>query len=145
MLHAQSRQKSYVDRRHLDLEFQVRDYMLLNVSPWNGVSRFWKRGKLGPRYIGSFGIIIRVGKVVCRLVLSDELSQIDNTLHVSQLQKCLANESAVVPLDENQVYVRLNYIERLIVIPDKRTKTLRNKVVGLVKVERQQRKGFEWT
>ncbi|KAI3679919.1 hypothetical protein L2E82_50899 [Cichorium intybus] len=54
LLTAQSRQKSYVDRRRSDLEFQVGDYVLLKVSPWKGVIRFRKRGKLGPRYIGPY-------------------------------------------------------------------------------------------
>ena len=54
LLTAQSRQKSYADRRRSELEFQVGDLVLLKVSPWKGVTRFRKRGKLGPRYIGSF-------------------------------------------------------------------------------------------
>ena len=55
LLTAQSRQKSYADRRRSELEFQVGDFVLLKVSPWKGVIRFRKRGKLGPRYIGPFG------------------------------------------------------------------------------------------
>ena len=54
---AQSRQKSYADRRRSDLEFQVEDMVLLKVSPWKGVIRFRKRGKLGPRYIGHFMVL----------------------------------------------------------------------------------------
>ena len=53
---AQSHQKSYADRRQSDLEFQVGDFVLLKVSPWKGVIRFRKRGKLGPWYIGLFRI-----------------------------------------------------------------------------------------
>ena len=45
---AQSKQKSYADKRRSDLEFQVGDMVLLKVSPWKGVIRFRKRGKLGP-------------------------------------------------------------------------------------------------
>ena len=71
---ALSRQKSYADKRHLDLEFQVGDMVLLKVSPWKGVIRFRKRGKLGPRYIGPFRVIARVGKVAYRLDLRAELS-----------------------------------------------------------------------
>ena len=48
LLTAQSRQKSYADRRRSELEFQVGDFVLLKVSPWKGVIRFRKRGKLGP-------------------------------------------------------------------------------------------------
>ncbi|KAJ9538563.1 hypothetical protein OSB04_031296 [Centaurea solstitialis] len=71
---AQSRHKSYADRRRSDLEFQVGDFVLLKVSPWNGVIRFRKRGKLGPRFIGPYKIIARVGKVAYRLELPDESS-----------------------------------------------------------------------
>ncbi|KAJ9564891.1 hypothetical protein OSB04_000857 [Centaurea solstitialis] len=60
---AQSRQKSYADKRRSVLEFQVGDRDLLKVSPWKGVIRFRKRGKLGPRYIGPFTVLARVGKV----------------------------------------------------------------------------------
>ncbi|KAD6119725.1 hypothetical protein E3N88_10996 [Mikania micrantha] len=53
---AQDRQKSYADKRRRPIEFQVGDYVLLKVSPWKGVIRFRKRGKLSPRFIGPFRI-----------------------------------------------------------------------------------------
>nr|GFB13365.1 putative reverse transcriptase domain-containing protein [Tanacetum cinerariifolium] len=46
---ARSRQKSYVDKRRKPLEFKFRDRVLLKVSPWKGVVRFVKKGKLAPR------------------------------------------------------------------------------------------------
>ena len=92
LLTAQSRQKSYADRRRSELEFQVGDYVLLKVSPWKGVIRFRKRGKLGPRYIGPFRVIARVGRVAYRLELPEELGQIHDTFHMPQLQKCIADE-----------------------------------------------------
>jgi hypothetical protein len=142
---AQSRQKSYADKRRSALEFEVGDDVLLKVSPWKGVIRFRKRGKLGPRFIGPFKVIARVGKVAYRLELPPELSQIHNTFHVSQLRKCLADESAHVPIDDIQVDERLNYVERPIAILERKTKSLRNKEIGLVKVQWQHRKGSEWT
>ena len=57
--------------------------VLLKVSPWKGVIRFRKRGKLGPRFIGPFRVVARVRKVAYRLDLPAELSQIHNTFHVS--------------------------------------------------------------
>ena len=54
LLVARSRQKSYADRRRKPLEFQVNDLVLLKVSPWKGVVRFGKKGKLAPRYVGPF-------------------------------------------------------------------------------------------
>ncbi|GJV79159.1 putative reverse transcriptase domain-containing protein [Tanacetum coccineum] len=58
---ARDRQKSYADKRHKPLEFEVGDKVMLKVSPWKGVIRFGKRGKLNPRYIGPFKILDRVG------------------------------------------------------------------------------------
>ena len=57
--------------------------VLLKVSPWKGVIRFRKRGKLGPQFIGPFRIVARVGKVAYRLELPKELSRTHNTFHVS--------------------------------------------------------------
>lgn len=115
--------------------------VLLKVSPWKGVIRFRNRGKLGPRFIGPFKVLARVGRFAYRLDLPAELGQIHNTFHVSQLQKCLVDESATVPLEDIQVDSSLNYIEIPVAILDRKTKTLRNKVVQLVKVQRQHRKG----
>ncbi|KAJ9546856.1 hypothetical protein OSB04_019399 [Centaurea solstitialis] len=142
---AQSRQKSYADKRRSDLEFSVGDDVLLKVSPWKGVVRFRKRGKLGHRFIGPFKVIARVGKVAYRLELPSELSQIHNTFHVSQLRKCLADEMAHIPIDDIQVDERLNYVERPIGVLERKKKTLRNKEIGLVKVQWEHRKGSEWT
>ncbi|GJX04172.1 hypothetical protein Tco_0190088 [Tanacetum coccineum] len=46
---ARDYQKSYADNRRKLLEFEVGDHMLLKVSPWEGVIRFGKRGKLALR------------------------------------------------------------------------------------------------
>ncbi|KAL4561750.1 hypothetical protein LXL04_033924 [Taraxacum kok-saghyz] len=127
---AQSRQKSYTDKRRSDLEFQVGDRVLLKVSPWKGVIRFRKRGKLGPRYIGPYRVIARVGRVAYRLELPEELSLIHNTFHVSQLCKYIVDESAVVPLEDIQIDEQLNYVEKPIAILERKAKKLRNKEVG---------------
>lgn len=57
-------------------------------------------GKLGLRFIVPFQVMARVGKVTYRLVMPKELRQIQKTFHVSQPQKCMANNSVVVPLDD---------------------------------------------
>ncbi|GKE17208.1 putative reverse transcriptase domain-containing protein, partial [Tanacetum coccineum] len=65
------RQKSYADRRRNPLEFQVRDKVMLKVSPWKGVIHFGKRGKLNPCYIRTFKVLAKVGTVAYRLELPD--------------------------------------------------------------------------
>nr|GFC15027.1 putative reverse transcriptase domain-containing protein [Tanacetum cinerariifolium] len=49
-----NRQKSNADLKHKPMDFQVGDRVMLKVSPWKGVVRFGKQGKLNPRYIGPF-------------------------------------------------------------------------------------------
>ncbi|GKA88336.1 putative reverse transcriptase domain-containing protein [Tanacetum coccineum] len=100
---ARSRQKSYADKRRKPLEFKVGDRVLLKVSPWKGVVRFGKKGKLAPRYVGPFEIVECVGPVAYRLKLPQELSCVHDTFHVSNLKKCLAEPDVQVPLDEIEI------------------------------------------
>ncbi|XP_021305542.1 uncharacterized protein LOC110431152, partial [Sorghum bicolor] len=71
---AQSRQKSYADKRRRPLRFTKGDHVYLKVSPMKGVNRFGVKGKLAPRYIGPFPIIDRCGQVAYRLKLPERLS-----------------------------------------------------------------------
>ena len=84
---AQSRQKSYADRRRRPLEFNVGDHVFLRVSPKKGLVRFNRGGgKLAPRYIGPFEVLERVGAVAYRLALPPQLGNVHNVFHVSQLR-----------------------------------------------------------
>ncbi|GJY41954.1 putative reverse transcriptase domain-containing protein [Tanacetum coccineum] len=96
-------QKSYVDVRRKPLEFQVGDKVMLKVSPWKGVIRFGKRGKLNPCYIGPFKIIAKVGTVAYRLELPEQLSRVHSTFHVSILKKCMSDKTLAIPLDDIQI------------------------------------------
>ncbi|GJR86308.1 hypothetical protein Tco_0210319 [Tanacetum coccineum] len=111
--------KSYADRRSKPLEFEVGDMVLLKVSPWKGVICFGKRGKLSPHYIGSFKVLARVGPMAYTLELPEELKGIHSTFHVSNLKKCLADETLIIPLDEIQLDDKLHFIEELIEIIDR--------------------------
>ncbi|GKB01541.1 putative reverse transcriptase domain-containing protein [Tanacetum coccineum] len=90
-LYGRNRQKSYADVRRKPMEFNVRDMIMLKVSPWKGAIRFGKRGKLSLRYVGLFKIIDRIGPVAYKLDLLDELHGIHNTFHVSNLKRCLGD------------------------------------------------------
>nr|GEX36150.1 putative reverse transcriptase domain-containing protein [Tanacetum cinerariifolium] len=84
-------------------ETNVGDRVMLKVSPWKGVVHFDKRGKLNPRYIGPFKVLSKVGYVSYGLELPQQLSQVHNTFHVSNLKKCMSDESLVIPLEELSV------------------------------------------
>ncbi|GJW06813.1 reverse transcriptase domain-containing protein [Tanacetum coccineum] len=79
------------------------DKVMLKVSPWKRVIRFGKRGKLNPRYIRPFKILAKVGTVDYHLELLEQLSRVHSTFHVSNLKKCLSDETLAIPLDEIQV------------------------------------------
>ena len=138
---AQDRQKSYADKRRRQIEFQRGDFVMLKVSPWKGVIRFRKRGKLGPRFIGPFKILERVGQVAYRLELPEELSRIHKTFHVSYLRKSLADQTAYIPMEEIEIDENLNYVVKPIEILDQKVKHLRNRTINQVKVKWDHRKG----
>ncbi|GJX19927.1 putative reverse transcriptase domain-containing protein [Tanacetum coccineum] len=142
---ARSRQKSYADKRRKPLEFQVGDRVLLKVSPWKGVVRFGKKGKLAPRYVGPFEIIERVGPVAYRLKLPQELSCVHDTFHVSNLKKCLAEPDVQVPLDEIEIDENLRFVEEPIEIVERDVKKLKRRRIPLVKVRWNSRQGAEYT
>ncbi|KAJ9547046.1 hypothetical protein OSB04_019589 [Centaurea solstitialis] len=142
---ARDRQKSYADNRRKPLEFQVGDKVLLKVSPWKGLIRFGKKGKLNPRFVGPFEVIERIGPVAYRLDLPIELSSIHDTFHVSNLKKCLSEETVVLPLEEIQIDEQLRVSEEPIEILDREIKQLRRSRIPIVKVKWNSRHGPEFT
>ncbi|GJW69964.1 putative reverse transcriptase domain-containing protein [Tanacetum coccineum] len=142
---ARDRQKSYVDNRRKPLEFEVRDRVMLKVSPWKGVVHFGKKGKLALRYVGPFETLKRIGPVAYRLRLSEELSGVHDTFHVSNLKKCLADASLHVPLDEIKVDKTLRFVEEPVNIMDHEIKSLKRSKISLVKVRWNSKCGPEFT
>ncbi|GJU79363.1 putative reverse transcriptase domain-containing protein [Tanacetum coccineum] len=142
---ARDRQKSYADRRRKPLEFEVGDKVMLKVSPWKGVIRFGKRGKLNPRYIGPFRIIAKVGTLAYRLELPEQLSRVHSTFHVSNLKKCFVDEPLAIPLDEIQIDDKLHFIEEPVEIMDREVKRLKQSRIPIVKVRWNSRRGPEFT
>ncbi|GJS51505.1 putative reverse transcriptase domain-containing protein [Tanacetum coccineum] len=139
------RQRSYANVRRKPLEFQVGDRVMLKVSPRKGVIRFGKRGKLNPRYIGPFKILKRVGPVAYTLELPKELSSVYSTFHVSNLNKCLSDESLVIPMKELRLDDTLYFVEEPVEIMDREVKQLRQSHIPIVKVRWNSKRGPEFT
>src|SRR5438105_332498 len=132
---AQSRQKSYADTRRRKLSFEVGDHVYLKVSPLRGTRRFQVRGKLAPRYIGPYPIIGRIGEVAYRLELPEEMSDVHNVFHVSQLKKCLRVPEEQVPLEILDLQQDLQYQERPIKIIDTAAKSTRRSQIRYCRVQ----------
>ncbi|KAI3797484.1 hypothetical protein L1987_32741 [Smallanthus sonchifolius] len=142
---ARSRQKSYADKRRKPLEFQVGDLVLLKVSPWKGVIRFGKKGKLAPRYVGPFKILERIGKVAYKLELPPTLNNVHPTFHVSNLKKCLADENLHIPLDDVRIDETMHFVEKPVEIMDREIKQLKRSRIPIVKVRWDSKRGPEFT
>nr|GEY04832.1 reverse transcriptase domain-containing protein [Tanacetum cinerariifolium] len=108
---AQDRQKSYADLIRKPMEFEVGDRVMLKVSPWKGVVRFGKRGKLNPRYVEPFKVLAKVWTVAYRLELPQDLTRVHHTFHVSNLKKCYADKPLIMPLEGIHVDDRLQFVE----------------------------------
>ncbi|GKF10150.1 hypothetical protein Tco_0048076 [Tanacetum coccineum] len=106
-----NRQKSYADLKRKPMEFEVGDRVMLKVSPWKGVVRFGKRGKLNPRYVRPFKVLAKVRKVTYKPELPQELSIVHHTFHVFNLKKCYADEPLVMPLEGIHVEDKLQFVE----------------------------------
>nr|GEU60789.1 hypothetical protein [Tanacetum cinerariifolium] len=90
--------ESYADHRRKALEFSVGDKVLLKVSPRKGVTRFGKRSKLSPRYVGPFEIVE---------------------------QKCLVDVNLHVPFKEVKIDDKLHFVEEPMEIMDREVKKLK--------------------
>nr|GEZ85679.1 putative reverse transcriptase domain-containing protein [Tanacetum cinerariifolium] len=142
---AQDRQKNYADWKQKPMEFEVGYRVMLKVSPWKGVVRFIRRGKLNPRYIRPFKVLAKVGDVAYRLELPHKLSRVHHTFHVSYLKKCYADEPLAMPLEGVHIDETLQFVEEPIEIMEQEIKRLKQSQIPLVKVHWNSRRGPEFT
>nr|GFB12280.1 putative reverse transcriptase domain-containing protein [Tanacetum cinerariifolium] len=91
---------------------------MLKVSPWKGVVRFGKRGKLNPHYIGLFKVLAK---------------------------KCLSDEPLAIPLDELHIDDKLRFVEEPVEIMDREIKRLSQSRIPIIKVRWNSKRGPEFT
>jgi hypothetical protein len=142
---AQARQKDYADKRRRSLVFQAKDYVYMKVSPMKGVNRFGVKGKLAPRYIGSFPILEQCGPVAYRLQLPDSLSEVHNVFHVSQLKKCLRIPNRTTDVVDVTLEQDLTYSEHPIRVLDQKDRITRKRTLKFYKVQWNQQTEDEAT
>ncbi|GJX15677.1 hypothetical protein Tco_0216509 [Tanacetum coccineum] len=114
---ARDRQRSYANVRRKPLEFQVGDRVMLKV----------------------------VGLVAYKLELPEEISNVHSTFYVSNIKKCLSDESLIIPMKELRLDDKLNYVEEPIEIMDRKVKQLRQSRIPIVKVRWNSKRGLEFT
>nr|GEU71658.1 putative reverse transcriptase domain-containing protein [Tanacetum cinerariifolium] len=117
---------------------------MLKVSSWKGVIHFGKRGKLNQRYIRPFQVLAKVGDVDYRLELPQELTEVHSTFHISNLKRCLSDESLAIPLDEIHIDDKLNFVEEPVEIMDCEVKRLKQSYILIIKVRWNSRRGPEF-
>ncbi|GKD58195.1 hypothetical protein Tco_1295704 [Tanacetum coccineum] len=118
---------------------------MLKVSPRKGVIQFGKRGNLNPWYIRPFKILERIGPVAYKLKLPEELSNVHSTFHISNLKKCLSDESHVIPMKELRLDDKLNFVEEPVEIMDREVKQLKKSHIPIIKVRWNSKRGQEFT
>ncbi|GJT26765.1 putative reverse transcriptase domain-containing protein [Tanacetum coccineum] len=128
-----------------EVQLTVRDRVMLKVSPWKGVVRFGKWGKLNPRYVRPFKVLEKVGAIAYKIELPQELSKVHNTFHVSNLKKCYADEPLSVPLDGLHIDDKLHFVKELVEIMDREVKQLKQSHILIIKVRWNSRRGPEFT
>ncbi|GKB58448.1 putative reverse transcriptase domain-containing protein [Tanacetum coccineum] len=112
------RQKSYADIKRKPMEFQVRVGVMLKVSPWKGVVRFGKQGKLNPRYVRPFKVLEK---------------------------KCYSEKPFAVSLEGLHIDDKLRFVEELVEIMDREVKRLKQSRILIVKVRWNSRRGPKFT
>ncbi|GJV56424.1 putative reverse transcriptase domain-containing protein [Tanacetum coccineum] len=72
-------------------------------------------------------ILKRVSPVAYKLKLPKELGNVHNTFYISNLKKCLSDESLVIPMKELRLDDKLNFVEEPMEIMDREVKQLKTK------------------
>src|SRR3954470_16473823 len=132
---AQSCQKSYHDRHHQHVEYEVGDQAYLRVTPLKGVDRFVIKGKLAPRYVGPFRVLSKQGKLAYQLELHANFPEVHDFFHVSQLKRCFKDHVCGVDHQTLDLQKDLTYLEYPVRILDKTKRKTRRQNIKFLKVQ----------
>jgi hypothetical protein len=130
-----SRQETYANKRHRPLELDVGNHVYLRVSPMKGVKRFGVKGKLTPRYIGSFAILEKCETVAYKLDLPPSLAGVHDIFHMSQLKKCLKAPVDIVLSEVTPLEANMSYLEHPIKVLDQKDRVTRRKTINFFKIQ----------
>ena len=83
--------------------------------------------------------------VAYKLKLPQELQNVHDTFHVSNLKKCLTDATLIIPLEEIQVNEKLNFVDEPVEIMDREIKRLKQSRIPIVKVRWDAKRGPEFT
>ena len=82
------------------MEFEEEDWVFVKVSPQRGIFRFGKKGKSAPRFVAPFQIDEKIGPMVYKFVLPQQLSHVNDVFHVSMLRKCTPYPTWMIDLQD---------------------------------------------
>jgi hypothetical protein len=118
---AQSRQRSYADKRRRDISFEIGDFVYLKVSPMRGTRRFRVKGKLA------------LGRRAMR-IKEEETSHLKSEIsYTSKSHPRVLEEQ--LPMEYLDLGGDLTYSERPINILDITERVTRSKVIKMCKVQ----------
>jgi hypothetical protein len=130
----QDRKKFYADKNIVFKDFKMGEHVFFKVESKRSSLRLGSCPKLSARYCGPFEILGKTGKVGYMLAFSASV-RVHNVFHVSLLKKCVCNPDHIIDCYVIHVEYEGDFRVEPVRILDRKVKMLRNKSIGLVKVQ----------
>ncbi|XP_028088278.1 uncharacterized protein LOC114288862 [Camellia sinensis] len=128
-----------------DLKYEVGDHVFIRVTPMKGQTRFGRKRKLIPCYIGPIQILKKLGPVAYHIALPSGMEQMHNVFHVSMFHGYLRDPFHVIDYHRIMLDDDMIYENKPIQLIDQQVKQLRSKSISMVKVEWNEHYGKEET
>ncbi|GJX59204.1 hypothetical protein Tco_0290594 [Tanacetum coccineum] len=134
------------DPNNMEVDINAKDHAMLRICHLEKVpSNLESEESLTLGTLDHLKSLIGLARVAYKLELSEELGNVHNTFHVSNLKKCLSDESLVIPMKELQLDEKLNFVKEPIEITDQEVKQLKQSRIPIVKVRWNSKRGPEFT